>query len=162
MENGFQEPASAIAYNALKQTEKYLFWDNKKKDTKSLFYIFQGDHASISPRIAVATKSKQALDMLETSYEGKAKVKTTRLQMLRRYFWAICIKESKNVESFFHTCNWTSYSNQVSWWDTWGKENSWEIFPRRFGTIFVAIEETKDLSHVFSGWASCITDLSWT
>jgi len=36
-----------------------LLRDNKK-DSKSLFYIFQEVHETIFPRIATSTKSKQA------------------------------------------------------------------------------------------------------
>ena len=64
MENGFQEPADGATYNALSQQEKDLLRDNRKKDSKALFYIFQVVHESVFPRIAVATKSKQAWDTL--------------------------------------------------------------------------------------------------
>ena len=37
VENNFQEPANAIAYNALTQVEKDVLRDNKKNDTKALF-----------------------------------------------------------------------------------------------------------------------------
>ena len=40
VENGFQEPTDAAAYNALTQTKINLLRDNKKKDSKALFYIF--------------------------------------------------------------------------------------------------------------------------
>ena len=38
VENGFQEPADATAYNVLSQQEKDLLRDNRKKDPKALFY----------------------------------------------------------------------------------------------------------------------------
>ena len=59
-ENGFQEPVDAGTYNALSQVEKDLLRDNRKKDAKTLFYIFQAFHGTIFPRVAIATKSKQA------------------------------------------------------------------------------------------------------
>ena len=38
-ENGFQEPADLVAYNALSQQQTDLLRDNRKKDSKALFYI---------------------------------------------------------------------------------------------------------------------------
>ena len=64
LENGFQEPANAAAYNALSQQERDFLRDNKKKDSKPLFYIFKAVHESIFPRVVAATKSKQAWDTL--------------------------------------------------------------------------------------------------
>ena len=47
VENGFQEPTDAKTYNALSQAKKDLLRDNRKKDSKSLFYIFQEVHEII-------------------------------------------------------------------------------------------------------------------
>ena len=75
--------------------------DNKKKDIKVVFYLFQAVHESIFPRIATATRSKEAWDILKTTYQGMEKVKTKKLQMLRRDFETPCMKESDNIDSFF-------------------------------------------------------------
>jgi len=64
VENGFQEPADAAAYNALSQQEEDVLRDNRKKDSKALFYIFQVVHENIFLRVAIATNSKQAWDTL--------------------------------------------------------------------------------------------------
>ena len=40
VENGFQETTYATTYNALSQAERDLLRENRKKDAKSLFYIF--------------------------------------------------------------------------------------------------------------------------
>ena len=101
VENGFQEPTDAASYNSLFWVERDLLRDNKKKDSKALFYIFQAVHESIFPRVALATNSKQAWDTFQTAYQGMAKVKTTKLQMLIRDFETLCMKESENVDSFF-------------------------------------------------------------
>lgn len=101
VENDFQELVDAIAYNAFSQAERDLLRDNKKKDEKVIFYIFQVVHESIFSSVATATKSKQVWDTLQTIYQGMAKVKTTKLKMLRRDFETLCMKESENVHSFF-------------------------------------------------------------
>lgn len=58
VENGYQEPVDTITYNALTQAEKDLLKENKEKDSKALFFIFQGVNERIFPRIKAATKSK--------------------------------------------------------------------------------------------------------
>ena len=64
VEDGFEEPADANEYNALTQEGKDLLKRNKKKDSKSLFYLYQAVHESIFPRIAAPKKSKVAWDTL--------------------------------------------------------------------------------------------------
>eukprot|EP00253_Pinus_taeda_P005214 PITA_05214 len=46
-------------------------------------------------------KSKQAWDTLETAYQGMATVKAAKLQMLRRDFETLCVKESENIDLVF-------------------------------------------------------------
>ena len=64
VDNGFQEPADVVALNALTQAQRDLLKENRKKDSKSLFYIFQSFHESIFPRISAATNSRKAWDTL--------------------------------------------------------------------------------------------------
>ncbi|XP_057855102.1 uncharacterized protein LOC131064830 [Cryptomeria japonica] len=149
VENGYQEPVDAIAYNALTQVEKDLLKENKKKDSKALFLIFQVVNESIFPRIQAATKSKQAWDILQTAYQGMEKVKIAKLQMLRRDFETIYMKESDTIESFF-----TQIIGLVNQIRTHGEnleerrvvEKILRSLPTRFESIVVAIEETKNLS----------------
>lgn len=101
VENGFLEPTNAATYNALSQAEMDLLRDNRKKNSKALFYIFQVVHESIFLRIPATTNSKKAHETLQTAYQGMPKVKTTKLQMLRRDFETICMKDSQNVDFFF-------------------------------------------------------------
>ena len=60
VEHGFQELADKVAYNALTQAQIYLLRELKKKDSKSLFYIFQVVHESIFPSIATTRNFKEA------------------------------------------------------------------------------------------------------
>ena len=149
VENGFQGLADAAAYNALSQVERDLLRDNMKKDAKALFYIFEPVHESIFPRVATTTKSKQAWDTLQTAYQGMAKVKKAKLQMLRRYFETFCMKESENVDSFLtHVIGLVTQvrSHGETFEERSIVEKVLRSFPTRFDAIVVAIEETKDLS----------------
>ena len=74
---------------------------NRNKDSKALFYLYQVVHESVFPRIVAAKRSKDAWDTLKISYQGMEKVKTTKLQLLRRYFETLSMKESDNIDSFF-------------------------------------------------------------
>ena len=89
------------AYNNLTQYEKDVLREPRNKDGKALFYIHQAMHESIIPRVAETTNAKQAWDTLETSYQGLDKVRTSKLQILRRYFESLSMKDSENVDTFY-------------------------------------------------------------
>ena len=149
MEYGFQEPADVATYNALTQVERNLLRYNKKKDSKALLYIFQAVHEIIFSRFVVATKSKKARDTLQSTYQGMAKVKTKKLQMLRRDFEITCMKEYDNIESLFtHVIGLVTQIRSHRGPLEYRRivERLLRSLPSRFGSIVVAIEETKDLS----------------
>ena len=72
------------AYNNRTHVEKDVLREKRKKYGKALFFIHQSMHESILPRIAAKTNAKEAWDTLETAYQGLDKVKTSKLQILRR------------------------------------------------------------------------------
>ena len=79
VEDGFVEPVDEQAFNALTQAEKDLLKNNRKKDAKALFYLYQAVNESVFPRIAAAKKSKEAWETLKVAYQGMEKLKTTKL-----------------------------------------------------------------------------------
>ena len=101
VEDGFEESTDENSFNALTQAEKDLLKNNRKKDSKALFYLYQPIHESVFPRIETAKRSKDAWDTLQISYQGMEKVKTVKLQLLRRDFETLCMKKSDNIDSFF-------------------------------------------------------------
>jgi hypothetical protein len=149
VENKFPKPADAAAYNALTQAKKDLLKNTRKKDSKALFYLFQAVHESIFSRILAATKSKQAWDTLQTAYQGMSKVKTAKLQMLRRDFETIFMKDNESVDSFY--TQFIGVVNQIrshgeNLDDTRIIEKILRSLPTKFLPVVVAIEETKNLS----------------
>ena len=77
-----------------------------------------------------------------------AKVKTTKLQMLRRDFETLCMKEFENIDSFFtHVIG--LLTKIMSHGETLEErrivEKLLRSLPLSFDAILVAIEETKDL-----------------
>ena len=101
------------------------------------------------PRIAVAKRSKDAWETLKIAYQGMEKVKTKKLQLLRRDFETLCMKESDNIDSFF-----THVIEMVTQIRSHGEtleerrivEKLLRSLPSRFDIIVTTIEETKDLS----------------
>eukprot|EP00253_Pinus_taeda_P027522 PITA_27522 len=86
VEIGYAEPADATTLAALTVAERDQLKSDKKKDAKALFFLFQSVHESVFPRIAAATKSKEAWDILEIAYQGMEKIpllsKHSRLRCL--------------------------------------------------------------------------------
>ena len=101
VEDGFEEPANEAEFFLLTQAERELLKNNKKKDAKALFFLYQAVHESVFPRIAAAKKSSEAWETLKTAYQGMERVKTAKLQLLRRDFETLCMKESDSVDTFF-------------------------------------------------------------
>eukprot|EP00253_Pinus_taeda_P007976 PITA_07976 len=105
---------------------------------------------SVFPRIAAAKTSKEAWLTLKTAYQGMEKVKTAKLQLLRRDFENLCMKESNNIDSFF-----THIIGLITQMRTHGEtieerrivEKILRVLPSKFDAIVTTIEETKDLSN---------------
>ena len=58
-------------------------------------------HESILPRVVATITTKQAWDTLETAYQGLHKVETSKLQILRRDFESLPMKDTVSVDSFY-------------------------------------------------------------
>ena len=101
VQHGYVDPTDMTTYNNLTQAEKDVLREQRKKDGKYSFYIHQAMHESIFPRVAVTVNAKQEWDTLETAYQGLDKVRTSKLQILRKYFESLSMKDSENVDSFY-------------------------------------------------------------
>lgn len=105
-----------------------------------------------SLRFAATTKSKQAWEALEISYQGTTKVKVAKLQALRRSFEKFYMNASTSIDHFF-----TEVMNIVNQMRSHGEsivdqkviEKILKSLPSKFDVIVVAIEESKDLAQLF-------------
>eukprot|EP00253_Pinus_taeda_P013036 PITA_13036 len=148
--DGFKERAHENDFNNLTHAEKDLLKRYKKKDSKALLFLYQAVHESVFSRIAAAKTSKEAWQTLKTAYQGMEKVKTTKLQLLRRDFENLCMKESDNIDSFF-----THVIDLVTQIRSHGEilekrrivEKLLRVLPSKFDVIVTTIEETKDLTN---------------
>ena len=93
VQHGFAELVNLTTYNNLTQAKKDILREQRKKDGKALFYIHQAMHESILPRVAATITSKEAWGAMETSYQGLYKVKTSKLQILRRDIEYLSVKD---------------------------------------------------------------------
>ena len=67
--------------------------ENRKKNKKTLFFIYQAVDEVIFERISTATSAKEAWDILHSSYKGDDKVKMVRLQTIRSEFNTLKMKD---------------------------------------------------------------------
>eukprot|EP00253_Pinus_taeda_P001991 PITA_01991 len=150
VEDGFDEPADENEFNRLTPAEKDLLKSNRKKDSKAYVLLYLAVDQSVFPRLAVAKTSNEAWETLKTAYQGIEKVKTAKLQLLRRDFENLNMKESDNIDSFF-----THVIGLVTQMRTHGEtieemrivEKILRVLPSKFDAIVTTIEETKDLSN---------------
>jgi len=98
--DGYVEPATATIEMALSNAGHVLLKDNRKKDNKALGLIQQGLNESIFVKISNATSSQMAWNILETNYQGASKVKTVKLQNLKRDFENLKMKDSESIDAF--------------------------------------------------------------
>jgi len=92
-----------------------------------------------------------AWDILETSYQGVSKVKTVKLQNLRRDFKNLKMKDNESVDTF--RTQVMSVVNQLRQYgdDVENKrviEKVLRSLPKKFEPVVVPIEEFKDLSQI--------------
>ena len=92
VENGLSEPANQNQAGLTPQQTAELK-ENKKKDKKVLFFIYQAVDETIFERISTSTSSKDAWVMLYKCYRGE------RLQTLGCEFNGLKMKESEDILS---------------------------------------------------------------
>ena len=86
---------------------------------------------------------------METTYQGLDKVKTSKLQILRRDFESLSMKDSENVDTFYTKV--VGLINQVK---SHGEaieyqrvvEKNLRSLPQRFENLVVTLEEHTDMS----------------
>ena len=74
-------------------------------NSKALNAIFCGVSPNEFHMISHITISKEAWEILETTYEGTKKVKDTKLQMLTTRFEELKMSEDESFDSFYRKLN---------------------------------------------------------
>ncbi|MCY6524883.1 DUF4219 domain-containing protein, partial [Actinobacillus pleuropneumoniae] len=102
VEDGFEEPTDENEFNALTQGERDLLKSNRKKDSKARMLLYLAVDQGVFPRLAAAKTSKEAWQTLKIAYQGMEKVKTAKLQLLRRDFENLCIRSQTILTQSSH------------------------------------------------------------
>jgi hypothetical protein len=148
VENGFSEPDQATL-QAMTNGQRNQLAELRKKENKAKFWIQSSVDDSIFPKITRASSAKQAWDILELAYQGNDKVKTVKLQTLRREFETLKMKEEENIDQFM-----TRVMGVVNQLRIHGEkiedqkivEKVLRSLPKKFEMVVISIEESKDLS----------------
>ncbi|GAU33702.1 hypothetical protein TSUD_148530 [Trifolium subterraneum] len=145
--NIFLDPLPA---NATEQ-QRTTFRETQKKDSKALFLIHQCVDSKVFEKIADATTSKDAWDILHKRYGGDAKVKKVKLQALKRQFELLEMKSDEAISEYFTRVE-TLTNQMMNCGSTLNEEEMVEKVLRtlthKFDHIVVTIEQTKDLSEI--------------
>ena len=145
VENGFVDPQDQAALTQLQSNE---LKENCKKDKKALFFIYQAVNEAIFERIST-TSAKATWDILQSTYQGEAKVQMVRLQARRSEFDTLKMKDPESVEEYFNHV--LSIVNQLKIngeqiLDQRIVEKILRSMTRKFEHVVVGIEESKDLA----------------
>ena len=120
-------------------------------NSKALNAIFYGVSPDEYHRISHITVTKEAWEILETTYEGTKKVKDTKLQMLTTRFEELKMSEDESFNSFYSKLN----EVVVSKFNFEEKTEDSKILrkilwslPESFRAKVTTIEESKDLNDI--------------
>ena len=111
IDSGYVEPADQAASAALSQAHKDSLRENRKKNKKALFFLYQVVDEVVFERISRATTAKEVWELLQKFYKRDEKLNSVRLQTLRSEFETLSMLESKSISSFFSRVEYvvTSY-----------------------------------------------------
>uniref|UniRef100_A0A151UH28 Retrovirus-related Pol polyprotein from transposon TNT 1-94 n=1 Tax=Cajanus cajan TaxID=3821 RepID=A0A151UH28_CAJCA len=151
---GFQEVLDIVlsGYDELPETptnaQRATFRDAKKRDCKALFYIHQCVDDNNFEKISLAKTAKEAWDILAQSYAGVERLKTVRLQTLRRQYELLQMGTQETIQEYFSrllplTNLMKSCGEELK--ERAVVEKVLRTFNTRFDMISIAIEESKNL-----------------
>ncbi|XXG89956.1 hypothetical protein AAC387_Pa12g1836 [Persea americana] len=128
--------------------QKIALKDQRKKDKKALFLLYQGVDESTFEKIAEAPSSKKAWETLSTIFKGVDRVKRVRLQTLRAELEAAHMKEGESISDYFSRLLVIVNQMKINGEkikDIRVVEKALRSLTTKFEHVVVAIEESKDL-----------------
>lgn len=100
VKNGYEEPAPTEAEISKEKAEESSKQPEELTDVGVLGMIQRGVSLSIFPRIMRAKTSKEAWSILQQEFEGDSKVRTVKLQSLKRDYENERMKENENLNEY--------------------------------------------------------------
>jgi hypothetical protein len=149
VDHGYVEP-DPTDLAAMTNQQRNTQAEQRKRENKAKFWIQNSVDDSIFSKITGVVTSKQAWDILRTTYQGNDKVKTVKLQTLRTHFETLKMTESENVDQFMTRV--MGIVNQIRLTgeaipDQRIVEKVLKSLPKKFEMVVTAILESKDLSN---------------
>nr|KYP45272.1 hypothetical protein KK1_033146 [Cajanus cajan] len=146
IEEGFSTPKDTASLTAAQKKE---LKENKQKNSKALFILQQVVTDTIFLRIMGATTAKEAWTTLQEEFKGSEKVRAIKLQIVRRNFELLYMKESETVKDYYSKIKeivnqMRAYGENIL--DKKIVEKILISVPRKYDPIVTTIEQTKDLS----------------
>ncbi|KAK2421505.1 hypothetical protein QL285_032127 [Trifolium repens] len=129
--------------------QRNVFKEIKKKDYKALFYIQQNVDSQHFEKIAKATKSKEAWDILQAYHDGGEKVKQVKLQSYRKSYEMMQMEDDQKVSDYFSKLLAVVHQIQTCGENITDKmvvEKVLRSLNPKFDFIVVAIQESHDIS----------------
>ena len=148
--DGFTEPTPEVeaTYTA---EEKKALREQRKKDSKARFLLYQGLDESTFERVAEATTSKEAWEILATIYKGVERVKRIRLQTLRGDLEAGQMKDEEQISDYYSRLLLIVNKirrNGEKMEDIRVMEKLLRSLTSKFEHVVAAIEESKNLEEI--------------
>ena len=145
VENGYQEPENEVV---LTQNQRETLNKNHKLDQLALAMIHSALDEGMLEKVADASTSHGAWEILKSSLQGVDKVKKVRLQSLRGEFEALKMMESESISDYCSRVK--AIVNQLK---TYGEnienvrvvEKVLHSLTSSFDYVVCVIEESKDL-----------------
>lgn len=146
VDKGFTIP---IDSSMLSQEEQTKLAKDMEKDNLALYNIQMAMEESIFPRICGATSAKEAWDTLKEEFQGNAKVRTIKLQSLRRELENMKMKDSETIKEYYSRLRELVNQLRANGEDIVDKRVVEKILislPEKYDPIVTTMEETKDIS----------------
>lgn len=148
VENCFQQKDEAVQYT---EAQLQKLKEDELKDAKALSYILNAVTHTIFPKIMRALSAKSAWQSLVEEFQGDERVRTSRLNYLRKYFDSMKMKENEDTKVY--TARLLEVVNQMKAHredisDARIVQKILATLTNRYNTIATIIEESKDLSQL--------------
>ncbi|XP_026378463.1 uncharacterized protein LOC113272887 [Papaver somniferum] len=133
----------------LTEEQRTQLKEKKQKDAKALYTLQSAVDDTIFPRIMGATTAKEAWAKLKEEFQGNEKVRTIKLQTLRRDLENIKMKDSETARNFY--CRVKDIVNQMNIYgeviaDKKLVEKILISLSEKYDPIITAIEESKNIN----------------